>query len=284
MLVWCAKSIAFSDHIMREPELDLTRVFELEPHGPDTLIGESPPYRWGRIYGGLVIAQALWAATQTVNTDHKLHSMHAYFMLAGDPGEPVRYEIDRLRDGRSFTTRQVTARQSGGAILTLSCSFQGDEEGGQSQPALFPEDAGNPESLAPEWGAGIPRADVDVPASPPRALTWSRFPEPLGNDMRVHACALAYLSDMNPISAISRSYPDQALDRRERHKLFMSASLDHAMWFHRPVAADQWILVDTRGHGIQGTRGLATGLVFAADGTHVATIAQEALLRRRRDR
>jgi len=268
---------------MTHNDLDLSAALTLEPRGPDTFVGETPPYPWGRIYGGLVIAQALWAATQSVDESHALHSIHAYFMLAGDLSEPVRYEVDRLRNGRSFTTRQVVARQSSGAILTLSCSFQRDEPGEQSQPAEFPADAGDPNNLLAQWGAGIERRDVVLPVSPPRALTWARYPVALGSDARLHACALAYLSDMNPVSAISRAYPDNPLERSERRKHFMSASLDHAIWFHHPVRADEWLLFDTLGHGIVGTRGLATGLVFGSDGTHVATIAQEALLRKRRD-
>jgi len=102
---------------MDQHPLDLTHVFDLEPHGPDTYVGESPIYSWGRVYGGLVIAQALWAATRTVRLEHAVHSLHAYFILGGDPGEPVRYEVDRVRNGRSFSTRRVVARQSAGAIL-----------------------------------------------------------------------------------------------------------------------------------------------------------------------
>ena len=108
---------------MSQKPLDLSGIFELEPHGPDTFVGESPPYEWGRIYGGLVVAQALWAATHTVQADHYVHSLHAYFILGGEIDEPVRYEVDRVRNGRSFTTRRVIARQSGGAILTLGTAL-----------------------------------------------------------------------------------------------------------------------------------------------------------------
>ena len=124
---------------VKQAPLDLTNVFELEPHGPDTYIGESPEYSWGRIYGGLVVAQALWAATQTVRDEHSVHSLHAYFILGGNLSEPVRYEVDRVRTGRSFTTRRVAARQSSGAILILSCSFQADESGPDTQSAQLPE-------------------------------------------------------------------------------------------------------------------------------------------------
>jgi acyl-CoA thioesterase-2 len=233
---------------VKQPPLDLADVFELEPHGPDTFIGESPAYAWGRVYGGLAIAQALWAATQTVRREHGVHSLHAYFILGGEISEPVRYEVDRVRNGRSFTTRRVIARQSAGAILTLACSFQVAESGPEAQSAVFPHGVPDPETLEAGWDAGAYRCDVAVPEAPPRSLVWARFPGPLDDDPRLHACALAY----------------------------------HAMWFHRPVRADDWVLFELTGHGIIGSRGLATGPVFHPDGTHVATIAQEGLLRDRR--
>ena len=192
---------------MSEPPLDLTHVFQLEPHGPDTYVGESPPYSWGRIYGGLVVGQALWAATQTVDPRYAVHSLHAYFILGGDLREPVRYEVDRLRNGRSFTTRSVTARQSGGAILTLSCSFQVDEEGPLTQDTAIPEDAGDPDDLKEEWDAGVHRRAIELPQSPPRSMAWVRYPTPLGDDPRLQACGLAYLSDLNAMGAIHASYP-----------------------------------------------------------------------------
>jgi acyl-CoA thioesterase-2 len=258
--------------------LDVRRVFDLEPHGPDTFIGESPAYSWGRIYGGLVIAQALWAATQTVDPRYAIHSLHAYFILGGDLQEPVRYEVDRVRNGRSFTTRRVAARQSGGAILTLGCSFQAAEEGPETQSAVIPPGIPSPDELESEWDAGAHRCDVPQPEgeNAPRSTAWGRFPHSLGDDPRLHCAGLAYLSDLNPMSAIHRSHPHDPDDE------LMGASLDHAMWFHRPVRADDWVLIDMNAHGMIGSRGLATGLVFRADGTHVATIAQEGLLRMKR--
>ncbi|MBT6277628.1 MAG: acyl-CoA thioesterase II [Chromatiales bacterium] len=269
---------------MAEVPLDLSRVFVLEPHGPDTYIGESPPYAWGRIYGGLVIAQALWAATQTVRDDHFLHSMHAYFVLAGDPAEPVRYEVDRLRNGRSFSTRAVVARQSSGAILTLSCSFQTPEDGPVTQSFPFPEGQTPPASEEDCYAdAGTLRADVLIASSPPRALSWCRYPGPLPDDGRVHDCALAYLSDLNPMTAIKEAHPNAHGEEAAWYKRFMSASLDHAMWFQRQARADEWLLLDMAAHGLIRTRGLATGPVFSASGAHIATIAQEGLLRERRN-
>ena len=258
---------------------DLHRVFDLEPHGPDTWVGESPAYPWGRIFGGLVVAQALLAASRTVNPDHLVHSLHGYFILGGDPGEPVRYEVDRLRNGRSFTTRQVVARQSGGAIFNLSCSFQRHEPGVETQTATFPADAPPPPAVTTDIeGSGILRHEVPQAPGVPRSLVWARYPLPLGDDPNLHACALAYLSDTNAMDAIAASHP-RGNPASDWHDTYMSASLDHAIWFHRPARADDWLLFDLDGHGIVRTRGLSTGHVFTAAGLHVATIAQEGLIR-----
>jgi len=262
------------------PPAELTDVFTLEPHGPDTYVGVSPSYPWGRIYGGLVIAQGLWAATQTVRPEHVVHSLHAYFILGGDPGEPVRYEVDRIRNGRSFTTRLVVARQSSGAILNLACSFQRFEDGVETQSFTFPTDVPDPGSVP--WtteGSGSHRYDVPTAPHSPRSVVWSRFPLDLGQDPRLWACGLAYMSDTNPMDAVAASHPDGIPTSSQWDETYMSASLDHAMWFHRPARADRWLLFDMVGHGLIRTRGLATGNVFTSDGSHVATIAQEGLLR-----
>ncbi|MFT5176306.1 MAG: acyl-CoA thioesterase-2 [Gammaproteobacteria bacterium] len=273
---------------MQQTELDLTNALVLEPHGPDTFVGESPAYPWGRIYGGLVVAQALRAAQLTVRDEHPIHSLHAYFILGGDPAEPVRYEVNRLRNGRSFTTRQVIARQSGGAILVLSASFQVTEDGPETQSAQIPEGIVHPSNASDldwYWAAGVQRCDVNLPESEPRSLAWCRYPVAVatdrGDDPAIQACALAYVSDVNPMSAIAASHPEGSATARDKKEHFLTASLDHAMWFHRPVKADDWMLLDMRGHGMIRTRGLATGLIFAADGAHVATVAQEGLMRRR---
>jgi len=267
---------------MPEPPLDLSDIFDLELHGPDTYVGESPPYVWGRIYGGLVVAQALWAATQTVKPEYRVHSLHAYFILGGDLAEPVRYEVDRVRNGRSFTTRRVLARQSGGAILTLGCSFQVAEPGPDAQSAVFPGDVPDPASLPVEPDAGVQLANLPPLDKPPGLRAWARLPLETGDDPRLQACGLAYISDVNAIGAIACSYPGELPAVGEWNSAFMSASLDHAMWFHRPARPDEWLLLDMHGHGVIGSRGLATGQIFRADGAHVATIAQEGLLRERR--
>ena len=255
----------------------------LEPHGSDTFVGESPLYEWGRIYGGLVVAQALRAAMRTVDSDgHVVHSLHAYFILGGNPKEPVRYEVDRLRNGRSFSTRQVVARQSGGAILSLSASFQRPEAGPDVESAAFPPDARPPETLSrAPWGTGM-EARVDRESNdPPRSRLWCRFTEPLGDDADDHYAALAYLSDGNPMDAIRAAHPEAA-DEKKLDEVFMGASLDHALWFHRPVRADEWLFFDMHAHQLIGTRGLATGDVFTRHGILVATVAQQGLIRVRR--
>lgn len=265
---------------MTEPPLDLSHIFDLEPHGPDIYVGESPPYSWGRIFGGLVIAQALLSATRSVDPEYSVHSLHAYFILGGDLKEPVRYEVDRVRNGRSFTTRRVVARQSGGAILTLACSFQKPEPGPQTQSATLPKGVPEPESLTEHWDAGARRCSIEMTQDPPRSRAWVRLPIEVGDDAILQSSVLAYLSDMNMMGAIHASYPAA----REVQETFMGASLDHAVWFHRPVQVDDWLLIDTLGHGMIGSRGMATGMLFHRDGTHVATVAQEGLLRPPRKR
>ena len=258
-------------------------VLRLEPHGPDTFVGESPVYEWGRIYGGLVIAQALRAAMRTVDSEgHVVHSLHAYFILGGNPKEPVRYEVDRLRNGRSFTTRQVVARQSGGAILNLSASFQKPEAGPDVSSAVFPGDARPPDGLKSSgWGISLDLRSELESADPARIRQWVRFTDPIGDDPDAHYAALAYLSDAGLMDAVFIAHPK----RRESAKhedLFMAASLDHVVWFHRPLRADEWLLFDMRPEQLIGTRGLATGNVFTRDGVLVATLAQQGLVRLKR--
>ncbi len=259
------------------------KILFLEKHGPDTYVGESPNYSWGRIYGGLVVAQALKAAALTVTEDHYVHSFHSYFILGGNPDEPVRYEVDRLRNGRSFSTRQVVARQSGGAILNLSASFQKQEEGPDIQtPRLA--DIPKPEDLSTD--DTIPGRESRTIAhthKPPESQVWVRFTEPLSDEEIDHVCALAYLTDSNAMRAIQAGHPTAIAAGPGRHnELFMGASLDHAVWFHRPVKADDWLLLDMRSLGMIGSRGLALGWVIDRQGSHVATIAQEGLLREKK--
>jgi acyl-CoA thioesterase-2 len=252
----------------------------LEPHGPDTFVGIGPEYPWGGLYGGQIVAQGLRAAGLTVDDGFLPHSLHAYFVRRGDATQPIRFEVDRVRDGRSFRTRTVSARQSGGAILTMTASFQVIEDEADLQRAAMP-DVPPPEVLASDsWSPVFDRRFVDDPdgdTAPLRA--WLRVTEPLGDDPLVHACGIAYLSDDLPTDGPRNVHPDR---RPGAHGTFMTASLDHAVWFHRPARADEWHLEVVRAGGVAGGRGVAVVERFAADGTHVATVAQEVLIRRRR--
>ena len=257
---------------MQKTETDLLSVFALERPSETVFVGRSPYYHWGRIYGGLVVAQAVWAATQTVDPLHAVHSLHAYLISFGDLARPVRYQVDELRSGRSFSTRRVVAWQEESAILTLGCSFQAGEPGPSTHSAEFPDGVTPPEGLDSRGDIGVDQRLLPDGAQP-GVRTWLRYPASLPDDARVHACALAYLSDVDSVRAVVVSH--RAADDE---RLFL-ASLDHALWFHRRVQATDWLLFDTVGQGMTGTRGLATGRVFQRDGTLVATTAQEALVR-----
>jgi acyl-CoA thioesterase II len=241
----------------------------------DFFVGHTPAYPWGRVYGGQVVAQALRAAAATVEEAHTVHSLHAYFVLGGQPSQPILYEVDRLREGRSFTTRRVVARQHGGAILNLDASFQRTEADVDKQESPISDSAPHPDSLPlQEWSL---LGDVkEVPPTPgvARSRIWMRIPVDLGDDPVLHACGMAYLSDHNPMDSIVMSHPTgQSWDT------LMTASLDHNIWFHRFRRADQWMLFDVSGHGLVNARGMSIGAVHSIDGTHVATVAQEGLVR-----
>ncbi|MBI2704855.1 MAG: thioesterase family protein [Actinobacteria bacterium] len=242
----------------------------------DAYLGSGPDLGWGRIYGGQVVAQALRAAGLTVDVPHRPHSLHAYFVRAGDERQPVLFEVERVRDGRSFTTRQVVAYQAGGAILNLIASFQKDEEGEDVQSVRPPAGIPLPEELraAPTDLFFDDRIAAHGRDPQAQGITWMRSAEPLGDDPLVHACALAYLSDEHPLGVAVLPH-----SRGDRWDDLVAASLDHAIWFHRPLRADEWLLFDLHGHGVANSRGLGIGRVFTATGTHVATIAQEGLVR-----
>jgi acyl-CoA thioesterase II len=267
---------------MPDPTTDFVAMMDLEPHGPDTWVGVGPRYPWGGLYGGQIVAQALRAAAHTVDPQFRVHSLHAYFIRRGDHAEPVRYEVDRVRNGRSFVTRTVTARQAVGAILSVSVSFQVDEEGPEVQAADFPAVPG-PDDLAQDsWTTMFDRSDVPTDDLPGRSRGWMRVRGDLGDDPVLHACALAYMSDDYPTDAVVALRPDRVVGARPEEEPFMAFSLDHALWFHRPLRADRWHLTAMVCHGIISSRGLTLGHVFTEDGVHVASVSQEVLLRRRR--
>jgi acyl-CoA thioesterase-2 len=263
------------------PEMRFADLMELAGHGPDVHVGEGMPYPWGGLYGGHIVAQALRAAAASVDGRYRPHSLRAYFIRPGDAGEPVRYEVDRIRDGRSFCTRRVVARQAAGAILNLESSFQVHEPTGSIQ-TFHLDGAPGPDGLPGDsWTPMFERRFVPGTDERGRARAWFRMVDPVGEDPLLHACALAYLSDDLPTDAVFRVGPLGIAGFEEAKEEAFSVSLDHTIWFHHPLRADDWHLQDFSCHGFADGRGLAIGHAFAADGTHVATIAQEVLVRRR---
>ena len=264
-------------------DIEFRELLALEPHGPDTFVGIPARYPWGvRLFGGQVVAQALKAAAATVDRDRPAHSLHSYFIRPGSHDEPVRYEVERLRDGRSFSTRQVVARQSAGAILNLSVSFQGIEDEADVQVTDFPDEIAppdDPDLVDSSWGALIERKAVEIADG--RIGYWIRLNADLGDDSVDRTCGLTFMSDAAPSRAARSPHPDFTGDVADRRR-FQGASLDHSMWFHRACDPNEWHWFDTRSHGISGGRGLVTGDVIAQSGVQVATIAQQVMLRRRR--
>jgi len=208
-----------------------------------------------------------------------VHSLHAYFIRRGDHDEPIRFEVDRVRNGRSFASRRVVARQSGGAILTMEASFQVHEESVDVQPFSRPDVEPPDTSDDKGWSSIFERRMVRN-AGRGRAQGWIKVTDEIGDDPLMHACALAYVSDDLPTDALASMHPKwQGGDDWP----FMNASLDHAMWFHRPQRADDWQLHDFTGHALFGNRGTSIGHVFTTDGIHVATVAQEVVIREPRE-
>lgn len=258
-------------------------MMQLEAVGDDAFVGRGPQYPWGGLYGGQIVAQGLRAAAATVEDRFRVHSLHAYFIRRGDHHEPIRFEVTRSRDGRSFVTRSVVARQEVGVILTMSLSFQVDEAGHDVQRARLPA-ISPPEALADSsWSPMFERRFAAVRgAAEGKGVAWLKLREPVGTDPVLQACALAYLSDDLPTDAVVAVHPERpAPDGTDPFEHgWMSASLDHSIWFHRPSAADTWQVHDFTSHGYLSSRGLSIGHVLGADGAHVATIAQEVLLRK----
>jgi len=279
-----------------QPVLDrLVALLDLERIEENIFRGVSPAHSTVRVFGGQVAGQALVAAGRTVPSERKVHSLHAYFIRPGDPSIPIVYEVDRIRDGRSFTTRRVVGVQRGKAIFALSASFQQVEPGvdhADSMPAVPPPDdlPSRLESIrevADKLGpmATMPRPiDIRYVTSPPwerrgegsetHNQVWMRADGTLPDDDLLHVCVLTYASDMTLLDSILvRQGVYWGFDK------VLGASLDHAVWFHRPFRADEWFLYDSVSPSASGARGLATGRFFAQDGTLIATVVQEGLLR-----
>ena len=250
-----------------------------------------------RVFGGLVLGQALVAAGRTVE-ERVAHSLHAYFLRPGDPSIPILYNVDRIRDGRSFTTRRVVAIQHGRAIFNMSASFQIEEPGleHQAEPPDVPDPEdlpGRPE-LAEQFAHELPARVVDWlkqerpieeryagPAyffkpekQPPKHEIWFRASGPLPDALALHQCFLAYASDFSLLDTSTLPHAVSFLDGT-----LLSASLDHAMWFHRPFRADEWLLYAQDSPSASGARGFNRGSIFTRDGRLIASVAQEGLLR-----
>lgn len=278
---------------------ELVSILELEQIEDDLFRGAQPPHSTlPRVFGGQVAAQALRAACNSVDPARRVHSLHAYFLRAGDTAVPIIYDVERIRDGGSFSTRRVEARQHGRVIFYLTASFHVPESGFEHQDAMpeVPAASDCPDlaellerissravdSWRQEWSAlevryvgdtrpGGGMAAVEHPAA---SRLWFRAHGELGNDSVLNACVLTYASDLTLLG--SSLIPHGVMIGSP---LIQAASLDHAVWFHRPVRADQWLLYDQFSPSAQGGRGFATARLFSVDGILVASVAQEGLIR-----
>jgi acyl-CoA thioesterase II len=275
---------------------DLIDLLDLEPIEVNIFRGRSPDEQRQRVFGGQVAGQALVAAGRTVDPARHVHSLHAYFLRPGDPTVPILYDVDRIRDGKSFTTRRVVAIQHGRAIFNLSASFHIPEKGLEHQ-LPFPDDVASPDSLPTfhermkpfaekmgDWYSRPRPIDQRYTSDPPRVSkekgrppsqrVWMRADGKLPDDPLLHACVVAYASDMSLLDSV---YLPHAMSWDSPN--VMGASLDHAMWFHRPFRADEWFLYDQFSPSASDARGLAQGSIFQEDGRLVVSVVQEGLVR-----
>lgn len=257
----------------------LVRLLELEQDGPDSFAAPCPQQEAPRLFGGQVLAQALRAACLTAPAGRRPHSLHAYFLRPGRPGPPARFTVTRSREGRSFSARLVTASQGDEVILAMMASFHAREDGPDWQARPGPEvpGPGQVRAVASYLSRFSPLASFEVrparAAGEPTALhpCWIRCTETLPADAGLHACAIALISDIGLVRAARQ--PGSA------HRLLTGASLDHALWLHRPASVSDWLLLSAEAANNSGARGFATGTLHTQDGTLVASVAQEAILR-----
>jgi acyl-CoA thioesterase II len=283
---------------------ELLAILDLEQLEHNLYRGRSPQVGWQRVFGGQVISQALIAAQRTVDEERFVHSLHCYFMRPGDPAVPIVYQVDRLRDGGSFTTRRVTAIQHGHAIFSLECSFQKEEEGLEHQMEM-PSGIPGPEELMSQFellersGQRIPEAvrrfwarerpleirpvNVEHYTSaeklPPHQQVWVRLTGALPDDRRLQAAILAYLSDMTLLETSTFAHGRIGFEPE-----MQMASLDHAMWFHRAHRLDDWLLYTQDSPNAIGARGFSRGSLYSREGALIASTAQEGLVRIRTPR
>lgn len=276
---------------------ELLEILDLEPLERNLFRGRSPQVGWQRVFGGQVIGQALVAAIRTVE-ERPVHSLHGYFMRPGDPTVPIIYEVERIRDGGSFSTRRVVAIQHGHAIFSMAASFHRQEDGLEHQMAMpaapMPEDLPSEQDLKEKYLAVAPdnvraywerdRPIVLLPTDfrhyvtkdklPPRQQVWVRTTGALPDDPAIHAAVLAYASDMTLLDTALFAHGRAVFD-----KDLQLASLDHSMWFHRPFRADDWLLYDQDSPTTFGGRGFCRGGLYTRDGALVVSTAQEGLTR-----
>ncbi len=281
---------------------DLLSILDLEELDLNLFRGRSPQAGWQRVFGGQVIGQALVAAVRTVDASRPPHSMHAYFLLPGDPKVPIIYDVDRIRDGKSFTTRNVTARQHGHPIFSMLVSFHSNEPGLEHQAKMpdvpAPEDLPNESEMREKMLPTMPdpvrryyERERPIELRPVefdryggkkypdgRFHVWIRATGRLPDALAIHQCVLAYASDMTLLDAALAPHGRTLFERE-----FMAASLDHALWLHRPFRADDWLLYAQDSPNMHGSRGFSRGLIFTRDGILVASVAQEGLVRQRRE-
>ncbi len=272
----------------------LVKLLDIEPIEVNIFRGVSPDEHRQRVFGGQVAAQSLMAAGRTVERG-RVHSLHAYFLRPGDPTVPILYEVDRIRDGRSFTTRRVVAIQHGQAIFNMAASFHVHEEGALVHQVPMPE-VPPPDSLPTlhdrlepyrdqlaDWFARPHPIDqrhvgelpwmAHEPGDPVQRV-WIRADGTLPDDPLLHSCVAAYASDMSLFDTMLAPHEVRWDDAE-----FMGASLDHCMWFHRPFRADDWLLYDMDSPSAYGARGLARGFLFTSRGELVVSMVQEGLMR-----
>lgn len=278
----------------------LLSILNLEPLEDNLFRGRSPQQSWQRVYGGQVLGQALVAAVRTVEPERVAHSLHAYFLLGGDPARPIVYSVEWVRDGGSFSTRRVTAIQHGRPMFVMSASFHKTETGldhlSEMPKVPLPEDlpseqdlkakllAHLPENMKSYWERDRPieLRPVDVSRylarepRPPEQHIWMRATGPLPDDFPLHQCVLAYASDFSLLDTALIAHGKLMFD-----KDIQLASLDHALWFHRPFRADEWLLYAQDSPSSHGSRGFCRGSIFTRGGQLVASVAQEGLMRQR---
>jgi acyl-CoA thioesterase-2 len=279
---------------------NMLRILDLEPLEVNLFRGTSPDIGWQRVYGGQVLGQALVAAVRTVPEERIAHSLHAYFLLPGDPKVPIVYEVERLRDGGSFSTRRVKGIQHGRAMFVMSASFQKAEDGFDHQSAMpdvpMPEDLPSekelarrmiehlPENMRAYWQRERPieMRPVDLSRYFVRKRrtavqhVWLRASAPLPAAFALHQCVLAYASDFTLLDTALIAHDKLMFDAD-----IQLASLDHALWFHRPFRADEWLLYVQDSPSASGARGFCRGSIYTREGALVASVTQEGLTRPR---